>query len=64
VASGAVLGFALSKLLGSYVEGLRLPDTLPLLGSAVVILMAAVVASALPAARAARVDTVQALRAD
>jgi putative ABC transport system permease protein len=37
---------------------------LPLIGSAVVILAAAVIASAIPAARAARVDTVRALRAD
>jgi putative ABC transport system permease protein len=64
VAAGLVVGFLVSRLLGSYVEGLHLPDTWPLIGSAVVILFAAVVASALPAARAARVDTVQALRAD
>jgi putative ABC transport system permease protein len=64
VASGVVVGYLVSRLAGSYVEGLRLPDTWPLVGSAVVILFAAVIASALPAARAARVDTVQALRAD
>ena len=64
VAAGGLVGFALSRLAGSYVAELRLPDALPLVGSAAVILIAAVVASVVPAARAARVDTVQALRAD
>jgi ABC-type lipoprotein release transport system permease subunit len=41
-----------------------MPDTLPVIGSAVVLLGAAVVASLLPAARAARVDVMQALRSD
>jgi putative ABC transport system permease protein len=64
VAAGVTVGFGLSRLIGSYVQELRLPDALPLFGAAVVILTAAIVASVLPAARAARVDTVQALRAD
>jgi putative ABC transport system permease protein len=64
VAAGALVGFALSRLAGSYVPELRLPNVWPLIGSAAVILGAAVIAAALPAARAARVDTVQALRAD
>jgi ABC-type antimicrobial peptide transport system permease subunit len=64
VAAGVVFGFALSRLIGSYVAELRLPEALPLMVSAGVILAAAVIASVLPAARAARVDTVQALRAD
>jgi len=64
VAAGALVGFALSRLASSYLAELRLPDVWPLLGSAIVILAAAVIAAAVPAARAARVDTVQALRAD
>ena len=64
VAAGAVVGFAFSRLLGSYVQDVRLPGALPLLGSFGVILAATVIASVLPAARAARVDVMQALRSD
>jgi putative ABC transport system permease protein len=42
----------------------RMPGALPVIASALVLLAAAVVASILPAARAARVDVMQALRAD
>ncbi len=64
VAAGAALGFAFSRLLSSYVQDARLPGLLPLVGSVVVILAATVIASVLPAARAARVDVMQALRSD
>src|SRR5215813_10791260 len=64
VAAGAVVGFAFSRLLGGYVQDVRLPGTLPLIGSVGVIIGATVIASALPAARAARVDVMQALRSD
>jgi predicted permease len=64
VAAGAVVGFAFSRLLGGYVQDVRLPGMLPLIGSVAVIIGATVIASALPAARAARVDVMQALRSD
>ena len=64
VVSGAAGGFALARLAGSYFEGVRMPGAVPVIGAAVVLLVAAVVASALPASRAARVDVMQALRAD
>jgi ABC-type antimicrobial peptide transport system permease subunit len=51
-------------LLGKYVGEVQQPGALPLLASAGVILAAAVIASALPAARAAKVDAVQALRSE
>ena len=41
-----------------------MPDAVAVAGSAIVLLAAAVVASALPAARAARVDVMQALRSE
>jgi ABC-type antimicrobial peptide transport system permease subunit len=41
-----------------------MPGVLPVAGSALVLLAAAVTASAIPAARAARVDVMQALRTE
>jgi putative ABC transport system permease protein len=64
VAAGAVLGYALARLAGGYIPDLRMPSALPVIISALVLLTAAVVASWLPAARAARVDVVQALRSE
>jgi len=64
VAAGAVVGFAFSRLLGGYIPDARLPGALPLMGSVGVIIGATVIASVLPAARAARVDVMQALRSD
>lgn len=64
IVAGAALGFVLARLGGSYFEDMRMPGTVPVVGSAVVLLGAAVVASVLPAARAARVDVMQALRSE
>jgi hypothetical protein len=64
VVAGAAGGYALARLAGSYVEGVQLPSALPVIVSAIVLLAAAVIASAVPAARAARVDVMQALRSD
>jgi hypothetical protein len=64
ILAGAVCGFALARLAGSYFEEVRTPGALPIIASAIVLLAAAVVASVLPAARAARVDVMQALRSD
>jgi putative ABC transport system permease protein len=64
IAAGGLGGWGLSRLAGNYVPELQLPGPIPLMGSAAVIVMSAVSASLLPAARAARVDTVQALRAE
>jgi putative ABC transport system permease protein len=64
VAAGAVAGFGLARLAGAYFPDARMPEALPVVGSVMVLLAAAVVASVLPAARAARVDVMQALRSD
>ncbi len=64
IIAGAVGGFALARLAGSYFEGVRMPGLLPTIGAAVLLLACAVIASVLPAARAGRVDVMQALRAD
>jgi putative ABC transport system permease protein len=64
VIAGAALGFALTQFAGSYFPETHLPGALPLAGSAIVLLMAAIAASMLPAVRAARVDVMQALRSN
>jgi putative ABC transport system permease protein len=64
IAAGALTGFGLARLAGSYFPDMRTPDTAPVAGSVLVLLAAAVIASALPAARAARVDVMQALRSE
>jgi ABC-type antimicrobial peptide transport system permease subunit len=64
VIAGAVCGFALARLARSYIQDVQIPGAVPVIGAAVVLLIAAVVASVLPAARAARVDVMQALRSD
>ena len=64
VAAGVMVGFAFARVIGKYIAEAQLPGALPLIASAAVILAAALIASALPAARAARVDAVQALRSE
>jgi ABC-type antimicrobial peptide transport system permease subunit len=64
ILAGAVSGFALARLAGGYFEDMRMPGAIPVIGSAIVLLAAAVIASMLPAARAARIDVMQALRSD
>ncbi len=61
---GAAFGFALARLAGSYLPEMRMPGALPVAGSIVVLFAAAILASAVPAARAARVDVTQALRTE
>jgi putative ABC transport system permease protein len=64
ILAGAIFGYALARLAGTYVEGVRMPGLPPVLASAGVLLAAAVIASVWPAARAARVDVTQALRSE
>jgi len=64
VAAGFLAGFALESIVSKYIAEMQRPGALPLIASAVLILGAAVIASALPAVRAARVDAVQALRSE
>ncbi len=58
VVSGIVLGFGLARIVAKYFADIQIPDALPLIISAGVILCAALIASALPAQRAASVDAV------
>jgi putative ABC transport system permease protein len=64
IVAGGVFGFGVANLLASYFPDLKMPGLAPVVGSAIILLAAAVVASVLPAARAARVDVMQALRSE
>ncbi|HEY2108904.1 MAG TPA: ABC transporter permease [Candidatus Acidoferrales bacterium] len=64
VLAGAAFGIAVARVAASYFGDLKMPGALPVIVSAFVLLGAAVVASLLPAARAARVDVIQALRSE
>jgi putative ABC transport system permease protein len=64
IIAGAVFGYAIARVANSYVVGMRMPDFVPVIVSAIVLLAAAVIASVLPAARAARIDVMSALRAE
>jgi ABC-type antimicrobial peptide transport system permease subunit len=64
VLAGAAFGFVVARVAGSYFGDLKMPGALPVIVSAFVLIGAAVVASMLPAARAARVDVIQALRSE
>ena len=64
VLAGAAFGYGAARLAGSYFTDLKMPGALPVVISAFVLLAAAVVASTLPALRAARVDVIQALRSE
>jgi len=64
VVSGVVVSVAGARAVAAWVAEVRPPGTVSLLGSAAVIVAAAALASAIPAARAARVNAVEAIRAE
>jgi putative ABC transport system permease protein len=62
--AGAAFGFLAARLAAGYFVDVKMPGALPVIVSAFVLLSAAVVASMLPAVRAARIDVIQALRSE
>ncbi len=64
VAAGVLFGIVFASGIGRYVADVHLPGIPTFIASALVILAAAVIASAWPAARAARVNAVEALRSE
>jgi predicted permease len=64
IAAGAAGGYALARLAARLVGDVQLPGAIPVIGAAAVLSAAAIGASLVPAARASRVDVVQALRSE
>jgi len=64
IAVGAGGGFVLARAAARFFPSVQVPGVLPLIGATAVLITAAIVASLTPAARAARVDVLQALRSE
>ena len=64
IAAGAIGGIALARLVASYITAVRMPGIWPMLGASALLVAAAILASVMPAARASRVDVMQALRSE
>jgi putative ABC transport system permease protein len=62
IAAGAVFGYAFAPVASAYLETTQMPDVVTVAGAAGVLTAAAVIASLIPAARASRVDVLEALR--
>lgn len=64
IAAGIAGGYACAGIAASYVAGIEWPGLGPVLAAAAVLGSAAILASLMPAARASRVDVLQALRSE
>jgi predicted permease len=64
IAAGAALGYGLARLASTALGPLHLPGVLPALVAAGILIAAALLASIVPAARASRVDVLQALHSE
>ena len=64
ILAGILTGYALAQIAGSYISGVKMPGMSPLAASALLLVAAALIASLVPAARAARVDVMDALRSE
>jgi len=64
IVTGVIGGLLLARFAGSYIPDISMPGPGPLAGAAAILVAAAMLASLLPAARAARTNVIKALRAD
>jgi putative ABC transport system permease protein len=64
IITGAIGGVVLARVVGNYIQDLRIPGALPTIGAAMLLVAAAILASLMPAARASRIDVIQALRSE
>jgi hypothetical protein len=64
IVAGAIGGVLLARFAGGFIQDIRIPGALPVIGAAAILVAAAIIASLMPAARASRVDVISALRGD
>jgi putative ABC transport system permease protein len=64
IVTGALGGFLIAQLVSRFIQQLDMPGTMAIAGAAAILVGSATLASLVPAARAARVDAMQALRAE
>ena len=64
IAAGVAGGYVLALVAAKVVASVQMPGAVTVIGAAAVLMAAAVVASIMPAARASRVDVLQALRSE
>jgi predicted permease len=64
IVAGVLGGLLLARLVGAYVTEVKMPGALPIAAAGLLLVTAAVLASLMPAARASRVDVIQALRSE
>ncbi|HSC27355.1 MAG TPA: FtsX-like permease family protein, partial [Vicinamibacterales bacterium] len=64
IVAGALGGVALARLVGAVIGEISIPGALPVAAAATILVASAVFASLMPAARASRVDVIQALRSE
>jgi ABC-type antimicrobial peptide transport system permease subunit len=64
VTAGLILGFVLTRMVSHTITAINQPGVLAFVGSAIVIFGATLIASAIPAMRAARVNAADALRSE
>jgi putative ABC transport system permease protein len=64
IVAGVIGGALLARFIGAYIPEVRVPGAAPIAGAALILVGAAVLASLMPAARASRVDVIQALKSE
>ncbi len=64
IAAGLIGGYLAARIAVRYIDQMQMPGGIAVFGAAAVLLVAAIAASIVPAARAARVNVIEALRAE
>jgi putative ABC transport system permease protein len=64
IAAGAIAGFVVARLAAGFLQQTQWPGIVPIAAAAALLLIAALIASVIPAARAAGVDVIRALRTE